>query len=260
MSYILDSLKRSDEERRIKNSAVSLDKPVWVAGNQHTSKMPWFVGGLIVVLLVLMFFVLDSGGGTVDQKRTLAPMTLSLADPEVTVTKKESLASDDASADELVKPLAIKREEKVQPAVKNEKKLLGARSEIERLYERKVRPEAIKKHQESVVHTNKPASLVDKLGDVTAIKASAPSTTISAIPTIYEVDRLIQQSIPAIEYGAHIYATDKTSGFVILNGVKRQAGEKMGNGVYIEQVNENAVVLSFQGVVFSLPAMKSWTP
>jgi hypothetical protein len=34
----------------------------------------------------------------------------------------------------------------------------------------------------------------------------------------------------------------------------------MSNGVYVESVNENSVILSFKGVVFSLPAMKDWKP
>jgi hypothetical protein len=47
---------------------------------------------------------------------------------------------------------------------------------------------------------------------------------------------------------------------VILNGAKRKAGEKMRSGIYIEKVAESELVLSYQGLVFSLPAMKNWTP
>lgn len=83
---------------------------------------------------------------------------------------------------------------------------------------------------------------------------------IKGVPSIFALDRQLQKEIPAIDYGAHIYATDHKSGFVILNGVKIRGGEKMRNGIYVEKVNEDFVVLSYQGVVFSLPAMKSWQP
>ena len=47
---------------------------------------------------------------------------------------------------------------------------------------------------------------------------------------------------------------------MILNGVKRKVGEKTRSGIYIERVGETELVLSYQGLVFSLPAMKSWNP
>ncbi len=78
------------------------------------------------------------------------------------------------------------------------------------------------------------------------------------IPSIYDLSVSLQKAIPATQYGAHVYATDNRSGFVILNGSKYKAQSKMRNGVFIETVGEGAVVLSYQGVVFSLLAMKSW--
>jgi hypothetical protein len=78
------------------------------------------------------------------------------------------------------------------------------------------------------------------------------------IPSIYDIDQLTKKNIPAIDYGAHIYATDNKSGFVILNGARRRAGDKLENGIYVERILEDSVVLSYNGIVFSLPSMKSW--
>ncbi len=80
----------------------------------------------------------------------------------------------------------------------------------------------------------------------------------AVIPSIYALESNVKKKIPSINYGAHIYATDNKSGFVILNGARRRIGDKLSNGVYIEKIAEESVVLSFNGTVFSLPAMKSW--
>jgi hypothetical protein len=61
-----------------------------------------------------------------------------------------------------------------------------------------------------------------------------------------------------VDYGAHIYATDNNSGFVILDGARRRAGDQLDSGLYIEKIEEESVILSFNGMLFSLPAMKSW--
>ncbi|MBX2809325.1 MAG: general secretion pathway protein GspB [Cellvibrionaceae bacterium] len=82
---------------------------------------------------------------------------------------------------------------------------------------------------------------------------------VSVIPKVYDLDSFSKRKIPAIDYGAHIFATDQASGFVILNGAKKHAGERLRNGIYIEKIAEDNVILSYNGVVFSLPAMKSWS-
>ena len=91
---------------------------------------------------------------------------------------------------------------------------------------------------------------------VTETTAEEPEVII---PSIYELDRLTKKNIPPLDYGAHIYATDNSSGFVILNGARRRAGDRLANGVYIEKIAEEDVILSHNGTVFSLPAMKSWS-
>lgn len=94
-----------------------------------------------------------------------------------------------------------------------------------------------------------------------AQQAAAPSASPSSsldITSIYDIERTFQKTIPSIAYDAHIYASDSNSGFVILNGVKWRQGERMRNGIYIEKIAENELILSYQGVVFSLPAMRSW--
>jgi hypothetical protein len=69
-----------------------------------------------------------------------------------------------------------------------------------------------------------------------------------------------QKTIPALEYGAHIYSSRSGSGFVILNGSKRFAGDQVTSNLLIEAILVDAVQLNFEGLRFRLPAMESWSP
>lgn len=88
---------------------------------------------------------------------------------------------------------------------------------------------------------------------------SISSSTEPVIPSIYELNRTWKKRIPPMAYTAHVFASDFKSGFVILNGARRRIGDRMENGVYIEKITGDGVVLSYDGIVFSLPAMKNWT-
>jgi hypothetical protein len=69
-----------------------------------------------------------------------------------------------------------------------------------------------------------------------------------------------QKTIPALEYGAHIYSSRSGSGFVILNGSKRFAGDQVTSNLLIEAILVDAVQLNLEGLRFRLPAMESWSP
>ena len=77
-------------------------------------------------------------------------------------------------------------------------------------------------------------------------------------PFINDIAWSIKENIPSIEYTAHIFAESSDTGFVILNGAKKHAGEGFRNGIYVEKIETDSVTLSYHGVLFKLAAMKSW--
>ncbi len=262
MSYILDSLKKSDNERQSIDSASAMvmRAPEFLDNDVPTSNRKWFVISFIIVfILVALYFAVTY---FYTSKSNQAPQPL--AQPAVTVTT--SVAVDKAA-------LAAKEEAILLYQQALEKK---SQPEIDQLYEKLNDKEAMEAIKTTALAENKNATVSLEKSKETTISDVAlqtetsltgfdtpalpeePKSTVPAIPSIYELDAYVRKDIPSIEYGAHIYATDNNSGFVILDGARRRIGDKLDSGLYVEKIEEESVVLSYNGTLFSLPAMKSW--
>ena len=106
---------------------------------------------------------------------------------------------------------------------------------------------------------------IDNIDEIIAKKSAEPQSQgwepgEVVIPSIYELDSVDKRNIPTINYEAHVFASDFKSGFIILNGVRRHIGDQLENGIFVEKISKDEVILSYNGRVFSLPAMKSWSP
>ena len=112
-----------------------------------------------------------------------------------------------------------------------------------------------------VTNNNTQAPSPPVVSDQSVVEPEVESNEIvaAAIPSVFALDVATQRTIPDIKYDAHIYASDNNSGFVIFNGAKKQVGDSLRNGLFIEKINQEDVVLSFNGLLFTLPALKSWS-
>jgi hypothetical protein len=284
MSYILESLKKSDQERHASQPSIdvaeanmALHDGQVAAVDKETS---YFTTGLLVLSIlfcVLVFLIAYSYWLPMNDESNRFQSPLASIDPPALQAVEPSLGllndvQQPPLSDESEKPLSPIKNDLLSDAEKNDRPLikkekiahvspaintlyqqatLEEKTSIDILYENNTFLE-----EESVPVKEAITKNVDNQDK--AAKSNEKASLV--IPSVFSLDRQLQHSIPAINYGAHIYASDNKSGFVILDGVKRRAGEKMNSGVYIEKINEDLVVLSFRGVIFSLPAMKNWNP
>jgi hypothetical protein len=268
MSYILESLKKSDKERQ------GSENPATIALANNSDFMPEkkdFSGGLsyaliaivVVFLLFIFFWWKTSSAG---REVAAAHKEKSVLLTEASVVKGVVGEVEFVQQKNAILPEAIEPKETSVTSF-NEAILVDKVSdEADRLYEKNVQLAADEDVETLYRESVEPVeSIVDsEQGGVGSNANISPvaqeSKAINSIPSIYDLGRSAQTTIPAIAYGAHIYASDNKSGFVILNGVKRKVGEKTRSGIYVERVGEAELVLSYRGLVFSLPAMKSWNP
>lgn len=315
MSYILDSLKKSERERTTADhlSSVSIHSPAFLDNDKPNR------GGLIVLVFIVLASVLmayflftaikkdEVQQGTAKEtipeaikkaipetiKETIQGSIQKTIEKTIEETAKPALTTDNTTATpENHKPQTSTRQQ-ISPTSENAR-ILQAKQEAIALYEQAIQEKSrsnvdslynnlsaktlnTKKTLSTKISTTEhsasrqaPASALvaansdrNNINQTVAIKKSEtkePETKEPEvlIPSIYDLDRLAKKNIPSINYGAHIYASDKKSGFIILNGARRRIGDRLDNGIYIEKIAEEAVILSYEGTLFSLPAMKSW--
>ena len=79
----------------------------------------------------------------------------------------------------------------------------------------------------------------------------------SRIPALASMPNWVQQGVPPLAFEQHIYATDG-AGWVKINGRDRYEGDSIADGVILNEILPQQVILTYQGEKFSLPALRNW--
>lgn len=78
------------------------------------------------------------------------------------------------------------------------------------------------------------------------------------VPLLAQLPSRYRNSIPAIQFSLHMYSSDLSSRWVRMNGQDYFEGGESPDGVGIEEIRPQFVVLSYRGKSFRLPALSSW--
>lgn len=79
----------------------------------------------------------------------------------------------------------------------------------------------------------------------------------SDIKSLTQMPTWLQEDIPSLYFEQHIYASDG-AGWVNVNGRDRYEGDSIANGLVIEKILPQQVILTYRGETFSLPALTNW--
>ena len=289
MSYILDSLKKSEKERSqdsVLNSSIA--QPEFIE-NKRSNQSPNKIIGLIILALLLIAIIFygsyrymlsqeivlnkpEAGGINITNEHASPLKSTGVVQRELDVpinseintslnsdvsslynqSKKasQSKVSIQKSNDVISKANRVDSESQLSVA---DDQLVSSPSSEDPLLEEE------EQSQNSGLEPTKKNDLSNSEVEIAGTSNPSSSNNEPSIESIFNLDRSSQRNIPSIEYGAHIYASDNKSGFVILNGSKKRQGDRLRSGVFIEKIAEDHVVLSHNGLLFSLPAMKNWS-
>lgn len=180
-----------------------------------------------------------SSFSSVDNTTSMAPSLTEPAGPDVQALYEQSTGShrtapvntsdvaDNATALETVPAEA-------QPTATKE--IAGGRGAIEREQEVEIQDLIIKAQSE--------------LEDARLAEHSAPF--------IAELSQQKKDEIPTIYYKHHDYSNIASESRVALGTKTLQVGGRLSNGVQVDEILPDSVVLSFRGVQFRLRALNSW--
>jgi general secretion pathway protein B len=227
MSYILDALRKSEQERQP-------GTPVRHGGPVHNVSLPWRGGWLLVIGIILLLFLLaaavifwhstvsriSSEAAVAVASPGLPPTTVppaaevvAVAPPPVTTVKSESPVRDLGEQTQVPVPITSKKLRTVPPH----------------------KVAAIRQHPSS--HADGPAVLLET----------------DDTPLLQQMPQEMQRAIPPMAVTIHVYSPQESQRILFINNREYHQGSLIEGGIRVEAIVPDGVILSYQGERFKLP-------
>ncbi len=262
MSYILDALKKSEQERQV-GQVPTINTLHQGFRDSRPRRWPWWVGVVALLLLATYGYVrfqntsLSTSPETNQALSNQGPQT-ERAKP-ITAEPVEAPRPSPAEQHDLLK----ERGTKGDGASQSNDILAVKEHELERL---RRRPEvSIPPKSGTVVFADKeldhqPQEQVSEekdprplpTGDRLADLAETDGEKFTDIPLLLETDFKFQQSIPDLKLDVHVYADSADERFVFINMNKYREGEQTREGILIEAIAPQGVIMDYQGTRFRI--------
>jgi type II secretory pathway predicted ATPase ExeA len=89
------------------------------------------------------------------------------------------------------------------------------------------------------------------------LKSKQTQSADSEIKSLTQMPTWVQEAVPSLRFEQHIYASDG-EGWVNVNGRDRYEGDSIADGVVIDKILPQQIILTYRGEKFSLPALTNW--
>lgn len=240
MSFILDALKKSEHERQRHRGPSLVDVPA----RRMASERPWWVFAL-AALLILNLIVFVVVLLRKDQPQATAPAVQSA--PLAAEATPAPTAAPARSA-----PVEPQRTH-TDPTVRSLAEEAGVLANEEELT-------ATEPNLADAAQVPARAPIVSPIAGPSSTpvrSAPAPSGATSrpeeTLPTINDITASGRAQFPPLHLDIHVYATNTADRFVFINMKKYREGDGTAEGMHVEQIRRDGVVLNHQGTRFVLP-------
>ena len=239
MSYILDALKKSDQER--KRGDVPNLQTVHIPINAEP-QTPFVLYGFIFLLLIALAFVIG--------------LVVSRSDGEVVQTVESDSIEAHESAEPVKQPSSPKHKNKIESLVevKTEgvvKPVLTSQSTEKEL--KKVEKKKMESVRASVSTEENAHSVTEE--ESLAVKIA----NMNDIPYLHEMPDYRQQSVPDMSFAGHVYSTRPSSRSVIINGEAMSEGDVIVQGLNVVEITPSGVVFSLHDELFRMDILQDWS-
>ncbi|MDQ7000398.1 MAG: general secretion pathway protein GspB [Mariprofundus sp.] len=288
MSYILDALKKSEQQR----AALNIPPEAPAPPRQPVSAMPRLRLSLVILLVLLTagWFIArlqtpdnQQSSPAVSTQMTAKPVISEQTGSERSIAKQDAshhVVSQQTTTGQTASVQAVASAPITAPAASVLQPLPG---EIEKRshtitkttakppIQNKVRPEQpdisaksslghapVSRSEAKVVPIFKPITPTSPVSRSTGRFPDIDTDTSQAAPANADIRSLselpvsVQQSLPSINIEGHIYDDRPARRMVIVNGNIRREKQPIGNGLRLEEITPDGVILSYQGNVFHM--------
>ncbi len=227
MSYILDALRKSEQERQ----RGTVGRP---GGPVHDVSLPWRGGWLLVIGVILLLFL-------------LAAAVIYLHSPDRRISSEAAVAATPPS----VVPTAVSPASEAiavaPPPVAEVKK----ESPVRDLEEQTQVPVPVISKKPGNEPRRKAAAIMPRHSS----QADGPDVLLETdnTPLLQQMPPEMQRAIPPMTVTIHVYSPQESQRILFINNREYHKGNLIEGGARVEAIVPDGVVLSYQGERFKLP-------
>lgn len=242
MSFILDALKKSEDER-LGQSGPNL---AYAHGGSKREPIPRWVLILSLLLLVNLaglIAVMIWKSGAPEENSSLTAESIPRQEP----VRQEPVGF--RASPDYPEPAQQQAVTQVPPAARN------SRDEVRSLSDEA----STNPGETSTASASTPVVANPVMPAVSAPQAQPQADTRAAtqaglVPTLNELQgQGRMMNLPALSVDLHVYAAHKEDRFVFINQAKYQEGQRLQEGPLIEEITTDGVILQYQGERFLIP-------
>ncbi len=82
---------------------------------------------------------------------------------------------------------------------------------------------------------------------------------LAKLPFKQELSSSILNQLPRLSFNSHMYSEDARFRSVIVNGAYRREGDNLAQGLILEHITENGVVLNYNDIKFRVAVLQNWS-
>jgi len=233
MSYILDALKKSEQERGQGNipNVQTVHSSSLSYGNEKNTYWPYIlITAVVLNLLAISYFIFDK------------EKILHTGDSLVT-TEKASEATD--------------------TSLPTETKIEITKKEPEEAQEKTINTTAINKDHQ-VINTKKfspiPTSKPTKIETTWKKETKKPvsHTNNKFITDYYDLPDSIKNQLPTITVSAHVFSTNPLQRSVVINNNFMEEGEYISNRLILHEITKDGAIFDYQGDLINYSVVSKW--
>ncbi|GAB2697025.1 general secretion pathway protein GspB [Aliiglaciecola aliphaticivorans] len=152
--------------------------------------------------------------------------------------------------------------EQAKPPTQNQRPIEkeSADDEAQRLAEQ----QAVKQQSEEE-EANIPPELLQRfrnalasLGDETPVDPADNSQSIKDVPSVSDLPAWVLMELPSLAFSAHMYVSAPQERWVRVNGKRAVEGQEIEDGLIIQGIEPQHVIMTFKGQEFSMEALSDW--
>jgi general secretion pathway protein B len=252
MSYILDALKKSEQQKRERDGASGVDMTplmMTAAPVAEAPRLPWLVWAMAVALIGLMASVAVLLWLPAEKPEPAAPVV----EPSVVAAPVHTVNPVVVSP-EAVKPAAVQPE--------------AAKTDV-------AKPEAAPRLITPSVPKTPPPEPVAARAKIPELEKVAEAEGVAEVENSDEAERVGETSRPGVErrllppltslrkipdliITSHIYSADASTRSVSMNGRNWHEGSWIAPGVTLDKITETGILLDVEGFPFPVHRQNGW--